>query len=105
MTSPRIYATYILASQRNGTLYVGITGDLVNRVAQHRSGAVDGFTKTYRVHILVYYEYSDNPATAILREKHLKHWNRSWKIRLIEKHNPYWKDLFSDGQILPLPVE
>ena len=87
-------AVYILASKRNGTLYVGVTGDLVTRVWQHSSDAVDGFTKRYRVHNLVYYELHDDMINAITREKQIKKWNRAWKIELIEKNNPTWMDLW-----------
>lgn len=86
-------ATYILASSRNGTLYVGVTSDLVTRIEQHRAGAVDAFTRVYRVHRLVWYELHESMESAILREKRLKKWNRAWKVRLIEEMNPYWNDL------------
>ena len=87
-------AVYILASGRNGTLYVGVTSHLVGRVWQHRNGTCAGFTDDYAVHRLVHYEtYPDMP-TAILREKQLKKWNRDWKLRLIEKDNPQWRDLY-----------
>jgi putative endonuclease len=87
---------YILASRRNGTLYVGVTADIVSRVWDHRSGAVDGFTKTYGVHLLVYVEFHDTMAEAILREKQIKEWRRAWKIELIERGNPQWRDLYDD---------
>ena len=85
---------YILASQRNGTLYVGVTSDLIQRVWQHKYDVVEGFTKQYGVHMLVYYELHDDMEYAILREKRLKKWNRSWKLRLIEERNPDWNDLY-----------
>ena len=85
---------YILASQRNGTLYVGVTSDLVKRVWQHRNNLIAGFTKTYGVHMLVYYERHDSMEQAIIREKRLKRWDREWKLRLIEKVNPDWNDLY-----------
>jgi len=86
---------YILASQRNGTLYIGVTSDLVSRIFQHRNGDVDGFTKDHLVHLLVHYELHDRIDDAILQEKQLKKWNRSWKVELIEEQNPQWKDLYS----------
>lgn len=88
------FYVYILASQYNGTLYVGITSDLVARVFQHRNGQTDGFTKKYIVNRLVWFEEYALPTTAIEREKQLKKWNRAWKIRLIEKSNPRWNDLY-----------
>lgn len=85
---------YILASKRNGTLYIGITSDLVKRVWEHKSDLVEGFTKQYQVHQLVWYEPSQNMESAITREKQLKEWKRQWKVELIEKTNPYWNDLY-----------
>jgi len=79
---------YILASKRNGTLYVGVTNNLVRRVLEHKAGSVSGFTARYSVTILVYYEAFDNMYDAIVREKRLKKWKRQWKIELIEEHNP-----------------
>jgi putative endonuclease len=90
------YYVYILASQRNGTLYVGMTNDLVRRYYEHKHGMVEGFTKKYQVHILVYYEVHDDVSEAIKREKQLKKWNRSWKIRLIEEKNPEWMELYDN---------
>ncbi|MDP2598566.1 MAG: GIY-YIG nuclease family protein [Candidatus Liptonbacteria bacterium] len=87
------YCVYILASQRNGTLYIGITNDLIRRMWEHKNGMVDGFTKKYIVHALVHYEVYDNPYDAIQREKRLKWWSRKWKLGLIESHNPEWNDL------------
>jgi len=87
------YYVYILASKRNGTLYVGVTNDLARRVSEHKSGLAEGFTKNYHVHILVYYEEFEDAESAISREKQLKKWNRKWKLELIEKSNPGWKDL------------
>jgi len=92
----KVPAVYILASQRNGTLYVGVTSDLIKRIWEHKSNAVDGFTKKYHVHILVYYEYHDDMDSAIRREKQLKKWKRDWKLRLIEERNPEWDDLYSE---------
>lgn len=87
-------AVYIMASQRNGTLYVGVTSDLVKRVWQHKQDAVPGFTSCYAVRLLVYYQQTEEMLSAITREKQLKKWNRAWKIRLIEEVNPYWNDLY-----------
>ena len=91
---PKQYYVYILASKKTGTLYVGVTDDLVRRVHEHKSNAAEGFTTRYCVHDLVYYETADDVRSAIAREKHLKKWNRQWKIDLIEKGNPRWKDLY-----------
>ncbi len=90
----RRYFVYILASARNGTLYVGVTNDLARRIHEHRTNAVPGFTARYAVHRLVWFEQYADPETAILREKRLKKWNRAWKIRLIEEKNPDWVDLY-----------
>lgn len=84
---------YILASKPYGTLYVGVTSALASRIEAHRNGSVDGFTKRYGVHTLVYFEVHADMYEAIQREKRLKKWNRAWKIRLIEETNPEWKDL------------
>jgi putative endonuclease len=87
-------AVYLLARQRMGTLYIGVTSDLVRRAWEHKNDAVPGFTQRYGVHRLVYFElHADMPA-AITREKQLKKWNRAWKIELIEKNNPEWNDLW-----------
>ena len=88
------YFVYILASKRNGTLYAGITSDLVKRAWEHRNDLVDGFTNKYKVHRLVYYESYERPIEAIAREKQLKWWKRKWKVDLIENVNSEWKDLF-----------
>ena len=93
---PRQPCVYILASQRNGTLYVGITSDLVKRIWEHKSDAVDGFTKKYGAHILAYYELHADMSAAITREKQIKKWNRAWKIELIESTNPEWRDLWEE---------
>ncbi len=85
---------YILASRMGGTLYIGVTNDLVRRVAEHREGLADGFTKKYTVRRLVHFEQFDDIENAIRREMRLKSWNRSWKIRLIEETNPNWIDLY-----------
>ena len=87
-------AVYIVASKRNGTLYTGVTSDLRKRIWEHREGFVDGFTKKYGVHRLVYYELFVDMYNAITREKRLKKWRRAWKIRLIEEKNPRWDDLW-----------
>ena len=91
---PKQPAVYILASKRNGTLYVGVTGDLVRRVWEHKQDLLEGFTRRYRVHQLVYFELHADMAEAILRERRIKKWNRAWKIELIEKTNPQWNDLW-----------
>ena len=85
---------YILASKPHGTIYIGVTNDLVRRVYEHKNDLVSGFTKTYSVHDLVYYEVHSDMREAILREKRLKKWSRKWKIELIEETNPKWKDLY-----------
>jgi len=85
---------YILASSRNGTLYVGVTSDLVKRVWEHKNDFVEGFTKQYGVHALVWYEVHETMESAIAREKALKYWKRAWKLRLIEEMNPGWDDLY-----------
>jgi putative endonuclease len=87
---------YVLASERNGTLYVGVTSDLARRVWEHKTDAADGFTRDYRVHTLVYAEFHETMHEAIAREKHIKKWNRAWKLRLIERGNPTWRDLAQD---------
>ena len=89
-------AVYILASKYNGTLYIGVTSNLVQRVWQHKHDLVEGFTEKYGVHMLVYYELHEDMPAAIQREKQLKKWNRQWKINLIEKTNPAWKDLWEE---------
>ncbi len=89
----KLYFVYILASQRNGTLYIGVTSDLLLRTEQHKSKQVEGFTKKYHVDKLVYFEQTESIETTIMREKQLKNWNRAWKIKLIEKQNPEWQDL------------
>jgi putative endonuclease len=90
------YYTYILASRRNGTLYVGVTSDLIKRVWEHKNQLVEGFTAKYDVDRLVYYEQFDEPVYALNRERRLKKYNRKWKIDLIENSNPGWKDLYED---------
>jgi putative endonuclease len=90
----REYYVYILASQPRGTLYIGVTNDLIRRVNEHRNDLIEGFTKKYGVHLLVHYEQCTDVSVAIWREKRLKKWNRAWKIRLIERENPEWRDLY-----------
>jgi putative endonuclease len=85
---------YILASKKNGTLYIGVTNDLIKRVYEHKEDLIDGFTKKYSVHMLVYYEQFDDIKLAIQREKQIKKWRRQWKIELIEEKNSKWKDLY-----------
>ena len=92
------YYVYILASRRNGTLYTGVTSDLVKRVHEHKSNLVDGFTKRYGVHNLAYYETADDINSAIGREKQIKRWKRAWKVELIEGANHDWTDLYPDLQ-------
>ena len=87
-------ALYILASKRNGTLYIGVTSNLIQRIWQHRNNQTAGFSQRYHVHQLVYFEIHQDMAQAITREKQLKKWNRKWKLRLIQKNNPEWTDLW-----------
>ncbi len=91
-----MYYVYILASQPHGTIYIGVTNDLLRRVEQHRDGLVKGFTERYKVHQLVHFEECPDISAAIWREKRLKKWNRVWKLRLIESENPNWKDLYPE---------
>ncbi len=91
-------AVYILASRKEGTLYVGVTSNLVKRIYEHKHNVVESFTKEYSVHDLVYYELHESMEEAIKKEKKLKKWNRQWKIDLIEKDNTEWKDLYPDIQ-------
>ena len=90
----RTYYVYILASERNGTLYVGVTSDLSRRVWEHREGLTPGFTSEYGVALLVWYEEYPDISDAILREKRIKRWRRAWKLELIEERNPQWLDLY-----------
>ncbi len=94
MSAERYYWVYILASKLGGTLYIGMTNDLVRRVYEHRTGIVRGFTKQHEIHRLVYFEPHTDVEAAIHREKRLKRWNRAWKVRLIEELNPNWDDLY-----------
>ena len=91
----RLPCVYVLASSQRGTLYVGVTSNLPKRVFQHRNDLVDGFSRRYRVHDLVWYELHETMESAIQREKALKAWRRAWKIRLIEESNPEWRDLYT----------
>jgi putative endonuclease len=91
----KYYYVYILASKLRGTLYFGVTNDLVRRVYEHKNGLVEGFTKQYKVHNLVYYQQCEDIESVIQREKQLKSWHREWKTRLIEETNPNWKDLYN----------
>src|SRR5262249_5522583 len=93
--SPALHpCVYILASKRNGVLYIGVTSALGDRMAQHTQGLIEGFTKRYDVKLLVYYEFHETMPQAIQREKQLKEWQRAWKVRLIESMNPEWRNLF-----------
>ena len=91
----KTYCVYILTS-KTGTLYIGVTSDLVKRVSDHRDGTTGGFTKKYGVHTLVYYEFFADMASAIMREKQMKKWRRAWKMELIEKSNHAWRDLWPE---------
>jgi len=90
------FYVYLLASERNGTLYLGVTSDIIHRVWQHKNGSVEGFTKKFGVKTLVYYEIYKDAEQAIKREKQLKKWRRAWKLELIEEKNPEWRDLYVD---------
>lgn len=93
---PKQRAVYILASKRRGTLYTGVTSELRKRIWEHKNDLVDGFTKWYGVHTLVYYELHGTMSSAIRREKQIKNWTRAWKMQLIEQGNPEWRDLWPD---------
>ena len=95
-TFERQPCVYLLASKRNGTLYVGVTSNLIGRVWQHKSGSLGGFTEKYRVHLLVWYEPHLTMESAIRREKQIKGWRRAWKRRLVEESNPHWRDLYDE---------
>lgn len=90
------YYVYIMASKKNGTLYIGITNDLIRRVYEHRNDLIDGFTRRYGIHKLIYFEQTDDVLSAIQREKQLKKWHRKWKVDLIEQENPEWRDLYDE---------
>ena len=87
---------YMLASKRNGTLYTGVTSNLLKRVWEHKNNLVEGFTKKYGVHTLVWYELHNTMDSAIQREKTIKNWKRAWKLKVIEKMNAHWRELYSD---------
>jgi len=97
------YFVYILCNKRNGTLYTGVTSDLIKRIYEHKNKLVDGFTKRYNVHSLVWYEIYRSAEAAINREKQIKKWKRKWKLELIEKNNPDWNDLYDGFCINPVP--
>jgi putative endonuclease len=90
----KIFYVYILCNKRNGTLYTGVTSDLIKRIYEHKNNMVDGFTDKYNVHHLVWYENHMTAESAITREKQIKKWNRKWKLELIDRNNPEWKDLY-----------
>ena len=92
----KTYYVYILANKRNGTLYIGITNDLIRRVCEHKLKLIGGFTKKYNIYKLVYFEETNDVNVAITRENQLKKWNRQWKIKLIEERNSLWKDLYNE---------
>lgn len=92
----KTFYVYMLASARNGTLYIGVTSNLIKRIWEHREGVVEGFTKEYGVKYLVWFETHTDATAAITREKQLKKWNRAWKVRLIQQENPYWRDLYEE---------
>ncbi len=103
MQRESIPTVYLLASRRNGTLYVGVTSDLVTRMHQHRNDTLRGFTSEYEVKLLVWFEQHTDIDAAIQREKRIKKWNRAWKLELIETTNPDWRDLAEDLGLGPLP--
>jgi putative endonuclease len=92
----KTYYVYILASKRNGTLYISVTNNLIRRVYEHKNDLINGFAKKYKVHMLVYYEHANDIYSAIQREKRLKKWERKWKIELIETMNPDWHDFYEE---------
>jgi len=89
-------SVYILSSKRNGTLYTGVTSNLIKRIWQHKNNAIEGFTKKYSIHFLVWYELHETMESAIQKEKNIKDWKRTWKLRLIEEKNPLWDDLYNE---------
>ena len=107
MVEDRVYAVYLLASKPNGTLYIGVTSNIIGRLWQHQEGVFEGFTKKYGIHRLVWFECFGDINLAIQREKTMKHWSRQWKVNLIERDNPYWEDMypkfFEAGRTLYLP--
>jgi len=100
----KTYYVYILANKRNGTLYIGVTNNLIRRVYQHKKDIVPGFSNKYGVHKLVYYEQVDDVRSAIEKEKQLKKWSRRWKLQLIESTNSYWRDLYDDLKDTGFPL-
>lgn len=92
----RKYYVYILTNKRNGTLYIGVTSDLIKRVWQHKNDIFEGFSKKYKTHRLIYFEEYSSIELALNREKRLKNWQRTWKIELVEAFNPYWRDLYEN---------
>ena len=96
MKNEKSFYVYIMASRRNGTLYIGMTSDLIGRVWQHKNGVTKGFTTKHKVHRLVYFEIHDTAETAATRERQMKEWQRAWKIKRIEEMNPGWDDLYDD---------
>lgn len=90
----KVPCVYLMASRRNGTLYIGVTSDLCKRIWEHKNNVVEGFTKRYGIHRLVWYELHPDMESAIIREKNIKEWKRQWKLKLIESFNPDWKDLY-----------
>ena len=98
-------AVYIMVSRRNGTLYTGVTANLLQRIWQHREEVVAGFTRRYGVKMLVWYEQHESMSGAIAREKAIKKWSRAWKLRLIEEQNPHWQDLWRSSGLLPFPLD
>jgi putative endonuclease len=90
------YWIYILTNVPRGTLYVGVTNDLIRRAFEHREGSVKGFTARYGIKMLVYFERHESPSAALQREKNIKHWSRAWKLQLVESLNPKWRDLYDD---------
>ena len=103
MREPKVPAVYIIASRRNGTIYAGVTSDLCSRIVQHKEGKIQGFSKRYNIKMLVWFEYLSSMEEAIKRETRVKTWLRKWKLELIEKTNPDWKDLFEEtcGRFIP----
>ena len=96
MTAEKQFAVYILASKRNGTLYVGMTSNLPQRIWQHKNHVTQGFSAEYEVTLLVWFELHETAESAIVREKQIKKWNRNWKLELVEQHNPEWRDLYPE---------
>ncbi len=90
------YYVYIVASKKDGTIYVGVTNDLIRRIGEHKQSLIEGFSKKYATKYLVYFERHNDIEQAIIREKQIKKWNRSWKVELIQKENPHWKDLYEE---------